>query len=163
MADTSAWFALGGVAVAGVMGLATAGLTHRWGERTRIAADREQEIRTIRNQRREACHNYLVATNSYYQAIDQLHLKAGRGEEADPDEHVRGAITALQDSYVYLTISCGADVRRLARSYNVTLYKLRHTALGMDADAWSKQVPETHDVRKRLRAAMYRAWRTRLR
>jgi hypothetical protein len=154
VADTSAWFALGGVAIAGVIGLVTAGLTHRWGERTRIAADRGQEIRTIRDQRREACHNYLVATNSFHQAVDQLYLKVGRGEEVDPDEHVRTAITALQDAYVYLTISCGADVRKLARSYNMALYKQRHTAQEGDADAWSKQMSETHDLRRRLRAEM---------
>lgn len=154
MGDTSAWFALGGVAIAGVIGFVTAGLTHRWGERTRIAADREQEIRTIRDQRRVACHNYLVATNSFHQAVDQLYLKVGRGEEVDPDEHVRTAITALQDAYVYLTISCGADVRKLARSYNMALYKQRHTAQETDADAWSKQMSVTHDLRRRLRAEM---------
>lgn len=156
--NTSAWFALagalGGVALAGVMGLVTAGLSHKWGEQTRIATDREQEIRTIRDQRREACHNYLVATNSFYQAIDQLYLKSRHGEEVDPDEHVRAAITALQDTYVYLTISCGADVRKLARSYNMALYALWHMAPNSGEDAWSKQQPGTHDVRKRLREAM---------
>jgi hypothetical protein len=154
VADTSAWFALGGVALAGVIGLVTAGLTHRWGERTRIAADRVQEIRTIRDQRREVCHNYLVATNSFYQAVDQLHLKFERGEKVDPDEHVRPAITALQDAYVYLTISCGADVRKLARSYNNALYELRHTAVDPNVLAWLGQVPKTQNVRRLLREEM---------
>ena len=81
MANASAWFALGGVAIAGVLGLVTAALNHRWGERTRISTYREQEGRAIRDQRREACHDYLVATNAFWQAMDQLNLTAIRGEE----------------------------------------------------------------------------------
>jgi hypothetical protein len=79
MSDTSAWFALGGalggVALTGLVGLVTAALTHRWGEVSRLATDHAREVRTVRGQRREACHNYLVAINSYYQMVDQLHLK----------------------------------------------------------------------------------------
>ena len=41
---------------------------------------------------------------------------------------MRPAITALQDAYVYLTISCGADVRTLARSYNHALYDVHRAA-----------------------------------
>lgn len=87
MTDTIAWFALGDVTLTGVMGLVTAGLTHRWEERTRIAPG-SQPIVSKRSapseiSDREACHNYLVATNFYYQAIVQLHLKAGRGDEFD--------------------------------------------------------------------------------
>jgi hypothetical protein len=158
MNDMSAWFALGGalggVTLTGLIGLATAALTHRWGERSRLAADHAEEIRTVRGQRREACHNYLVATNSYYQLIDQLHLKIERGENLDREEYTRSAITALQDKYVYLTISCGAAVRDLARTYNVALYSLSHIAQETDMDAWSKQESETHRVRRLLRATM---------
>jgi hypothetical protein len=158
MSNMSAWFALGGalggVALTGLIGLMTAALTHRWGEQSRLAIDHTQEIRTARDQRREACHNYLVATNSYYQTVDQLHLKFDHGEDFDADEYTRSAITALQDKYVYLTISCGAAVRDLARTYNVALYALSHLTQGTDADKWSKQQSETHRVRRLLRAAM---------
>jgi len=87
LADTSAWItlaaALGGVALTGTLSLATAALTHRWTEQARLQADRENEARTIRDQRREAYHNYLVATNSFYQAVDQVYLKTGRKEQFD--------------------------------------------------------------------------------
>ena len=103
MANASAWFALGGVAIAGVLGLVTAALNHRWGERTRISTYREQEGRAIRDQRREACHDYLVATNAFWQAMDQLNLTAIRGEEVDRSEYLRAANNTLHDTYVYLT------------------------------------------------------------
>ncbi len=87
MTTANAWFALGGVlggvTITGVLGLATAALNHRWGERTRIYTYREQESRAIRDQRREACHDYLVATNAFWQAMDQLNLNASRGEQVD--------------------------------------------------------------------------------
>ena len=79
MPDTGsagAWFALagalGGVALTGAVGLGTATLTHRWNEQARSRAVHEEEARAMRNQRREACHQYLVATNSFYQAVDQM-------------------------------------------------------------------------------------------
>jgi hypothetical protein len=74
---------LGGVAVTGGLSLATAALTHRWGEQSRVRADREQETREMRDQKREACHNYLVATNSFYQAVDQVYRRTGRNEQFD--------------------------------------------------------------------------------
>jgi hypothetical protein len=158
MADTSAWFALGGVLggvmLTGLVSLATAGLSHRWAEKTRVDVERGEEFRTFRDQRRQACHSYLVATNSFYQAIDQAYLKACRGAEVDVDEHVRESLTALQDAYVYLTISCGARVRDLARSYNMALYELRNAAQAADRTAWAVDEPETHNVRDQLRDAM---------
>ena len=151
MADTSAWItlaaALGGVALTGALSLATAALTHRWNEQGRLQADREQEVRTIREQRREAYHNYLVTTNSFYQALDQVFLKTGRNEQFDQHEHVRTAITALQDAYVYLTISAGADVRQRAREYNVSLYDLQRAAQRADSDSWRDLEHETHETR----------------
>jgi hypothetical protein len=158
MADASAWItlaaALGGVALTGTLSLATAALTHRWTEQARLQADRENEARIIRDQRREACHNYLVATNSFYQAVDQVYLRTGRNEQFDQHEHVRSAITALQDAYVYLTISAGSDVRQRAREYNVTLYDLQRAARGADSNSWPDLEHETHEARKRLREAM---------
>jgi hypothetical protein len=85
MANASAWFALvgvlGGVTVTGVMGLATATLNHRWEEQRHISTHRELEGRVIRDQRREACHDYLLATNAFWQAMDQLNLNASRGRQ----------------------------------------------------------------------------------
>lgn len=52
----------------------------------------------------------------------------------DVDEHVRESLTALQDAYVYLTIRCGAQVRDLARSYNMALHDLRNAA--QDRQSW---------------------------
>jgi hypothetical protein len=128
MANASAWFALGGVlggvTITGALGLVTAMLNHRWGERTRISAYREQEGSAIRAQRREACHNYLVATNAFWQAVDQLNLAASRSEQFDRSEYLRAANNTLQDTYVYLTISCGARIRELADSYQGKLYEL---------------------------------------
>jgi hypothetical protein len=76
MADSGAWItlaaALGGVALTRTLSLATAVLNHRWSEQARLEADHEQETRAVRDQRREACHNYLVATNSFYQVAARL-------------------------------------------------------------------------------------------
>lgn len=158
MADSSAWFvlagALGGVALTGAIGLSTAALTQRWNERTRVQADREQEARIIRDQRREACHSYLVATNSFYQAVDQVYLKTSRDEEFDQREHARAAITALQDAYVDLTLSSGAEVRQRARTYNLALYELEKAAQRADQDAWHDLERETHRARSHLGEAM---------
>lgn len=138
----------------GALSLATVAFTHRWNEQARLQADREREVRTIREQRREACHNYLVATNSFYQAVDQVYLKTDRKEQFDQHEHVRIAITALQDAYVYLTISAGSDVRQYAREYNVSLYNLQRAAQRADSSSWRDLEHETHEARKRLREAM---------
>ena len=107
-----------------------------------------------RDQRREACHNYVVATNSFFQVVDEAHVKAGHQEQFDLHEQVRAAITALQDAYVYLTISAGADVRQRAREYNITLYELRKAPQGHDDTSWLDKERETHEARKRLREAM---------
>lgn len=158
MTNASAWFALagvlGGVTLTGVIGLLTAGFTHRWGEQARVDTHREQHIRAIRDQRREVCHKYLVATNSFWQALDQLYQKACRDEEVDPVEHLRVANAALQDAYVYLTISCGADVRQLAHSYNESLYALRPAAQAAEETAWSELGDETSGARENLRKAI---------
>ena len=140
--------------VTGSLSLVTAALTHRWSEQARLRADREQETRATRDQKREACHNYLVATNLFYQAVDQVYLRASRNEQFDQREHVRAAITALQDAYVYLTISSGADVRKLARDYNMVLYELEKAAQRADHDKWSELERETHRARRHLREAM---------
>ena len=108
----------------------------------------------MRDQKREACHNYLVATNSFYQAVDQVYRRTGRNEQFDQREHARAAITGLQDTYVYLTISAGADVRKLARDYNVALYELEKAAQRADHDGWPELERETHRVRRKLRDAM---------
>jgi hypothetical protein len=138
----------------GTLSLATAALNHRWTEQARLRADREKEAQTIRDQRREAYHNYLVATNSFYQTIDQVYLKTIRNEQFDQHEHVRSAITAMQDAYVYLTISAGSDVRQRAREYNVSLYDLQKGARGGDSNSWPDLEHESHEARKRLREAM---------
>jgi len=158
MSNASAWFALagvlGGVTLTGVIGLVTAGLTHRWGEQARVDTDREQRIRALRDQRREVCHKYLIAANSFWQALDRLYQTACGGEEVDPVEHLRAANTALQDAYVYLTISCGADVRQLAHSYNGSLYALRPGAQAGDETAWSELGDKTSEARENLREAI---------
>ena len=158
MSDASAWIALagalGGVALAGGLSLATAALNHRWGEQSRVRAAREQETRAMRDQAREACHDYLVATNSFYQAVDQVYLRTSRAEQFDQHEHVRAAITALQDAYVYLAISAGAEVRKIAREYNKSLYELQRVARRADTDEWREIERETHDKRRKLREAM---------
>jgi hypothetical protein len=158
LSDASAWIALvgalGGVALAGGLSLATAAFNHRWSEQTRVRAAREQETRVMRDQAREACHNYLVATNSFYQAVDQVYLRTSRAEQFDQHEHVRAAITALQDAYVDLTISAGAEVRDIARGYNKSLYDLQRVARRADTDEWPKVERETHDKRRELREAM---------
>jgi hypothetical protein len=154
MTNANAWFALGGalggVTLTGAMGLWPASLTHRWS----LSSQREEESRVIRDQRRETCHNYLLAVNSLFQAIDQLHLILIRGEEVDPDERIRPAILAQQDAYVYLTISCGADVRELAHQYNGKLYDLLRTAQQSDINAWNEKYRESYEARRRLREAM---------
>ena len=158
MTTANAWFALGGVlggvTITGVLGLATAALNHRWGERTRINTYREQESRAIRDQRREACHDYLVATNAFWQAMDQLNLNASRGEQVDRGEYLRLANNTLQDTYVYLTISCGARIRGLADSYQARLYELAGEAQDVNRDEWGKLSGRTHQPRQELREAM---------
>jgi hypothetical protein len=158
MANASAWFALvgvlGGVTVTGVMGLATATLNHRWEEQRRISTHREQEGRVIRDQRREACHDYLLATNAFWQAMDQLNLNASRSRQVDRAEYLRETNTTLQDTYVYLTISCGAKVRELADSYQGKLYELAGESQDETRDEWGDLSQRTHQPRKELREAM---------
>ncbi len=158
MTNANAWFALGGVLggvmVTGVIGLATAALNHRWGEQSRVSTHREQEGRAIREQRRQACHDYLVATNAFWQAADQLNMNASRGEQVDRSEYLRVANNSLQDTYVYLTISCGAEVSELADSYQGKLYELASEAQDVIRDEWGKLSGMTHQPRKALREAM---------
>lgn len=158
MADTSAWFALagalGGVTLAGVVGLVTAGLNHRWEEQRRIDTYREQQLLAITDQRREVCHDYLVATNSYWLTVEQLYFMARHDEEFDGIEHMRAAITELQNMYAYLTISCGAAVRNLAHSYNQALYAAHDAAEEADEDKWAELYPKTLRARATLREAI---------
>lgn len=94
-------------------------------------------MRTMRDQRRQVCHDFLVATNSFWDALDQLYQRACRGEEVDSFEHLRVANTVMQNAYVDLTITCGAQVRRLADSYHAELYELRPAAQAAEKDSWS--------------------------
>lgn len=158
VADASAWFALagalGGVTLAGVLGLVTAGLNHKWGEQTRVEVYREQQLKEATDQRRRVCHDYLVAVNSYWLTCEQLYFKALRAEEFDRIEHMRSAITALQDTYAYLTISCGVEVRKQAHSYNNALYAVHNAAEEADQGKWDDLYPKTHRTRASLREAI---------
>jgi hypothetical protein len=158
MADTSAWFALagalGGVALTGVLGLVTAGLNHKWGERTRVEVHREEQLRENMDRRREVCHDYLVAANSYWLTTEQLYFKALRGEKFDRIEHMRPAITALQDTYMYLTISCGVEVSNQANAYNDALFAAHGAAEEADEAKWTELYPKTLRTRVALRNAM---------
>jgi hypothetical protein len=158
MADTSAWFALagalGGVALTGALGLVTAGLNPKWGEQTRVEDYRQQQLKEIADQRRQVCHDYLVAVNSYWLTCEQLYFKARRGEKFGRIEYMRSAITALQDTYAYLTISCGAEVRKQANSYNNALYLVHDAAEEADENKWDELYPKTLRTRASLREAI---------
>jgi len=158
MADATGWFALAGVlsgvTVTGVIGLVTARLNRKWGEQTRVETYREQQLAAITDRRRQVCHDYLVATNSYWLTAEELYHKASRGDEFDRVEHMRSAITSLQDTYVYLTISCGARVRTLAHSYNQALYAVHGAAEKADKGAWAELYPKTSYAREKLREAI---------
>jgi hypothetical protein len=158
MTNASAWFALagalGGVALTGLLGLVTAVLTHRWAEQARVDTYRKEEMRVIRDQRREVSHNFLVATNLFWQALDQLYQKACRGEEVDSFEHLRAANSAMQDAYVDLTITCGAGVRNVADVYHQKLYDLRPAAQAADKDNWPDLNEKQRQARRDLREAM---------
>jgi hypothetical protein len=161
MTNGSAWFALagalGGVALTGVIGLVTAVLTHRWGEQARAQADRKELMRAMRDQRREVCHGFLVATNSFWDALDQLYQRSCRGEEIDEIdsfEHLRAANAVMQNAYVDLTITCGAQVRRLADHYHAKLYALRPVAQAAEKANWSTLNESQRQAREDLRDAM---------
>src|SRR5689334_9616153 len=121
MANSSAWFALvgalGGIVLTGGFTLMTAVLSHKWTAR----ADYAQELRSAKDRLRDIFHDYLIVTNTYFHAVDQMHIKALRDEEFDPLEDVREEYKALQEQYQYLTISAGDEVRRLARAYDMVL------------------------------------------
>jgi hypothetical protein len=115
-------------------------------------------MRAIRDQRREVCHNFLVATNFFWQELDQLYQKACRGEEVDSFAHLRVANTAMQNAYVDLTITCGAQVRRTADYYHRKLYELRPVAQAAEKDKWSdlneNQLQTRMDLREAMRAEL---------
>jgi len=158
MTNSSAWFALagalGGVALTGVLGPVTAVLTHRWAEQARVDTYHKEQTRAIRDRRREASHNFLVATNSFWQTLDQLYQKACRGEAVDSLEYLRATNNALQDAYVDLTITCGAQVRNTADIYHRKLYELRPAAQAADKDNWSDLNEKQRQARRDLREAM---------
>ena len=158
MTDASAWFALGGalggVALTGAFSLAVSGLTHRWGERARVEANLEAEATSRREQLREACHGYLTAATIFYHAVHYMYLKAIDDKPFDPWEDVREQLTAMQDQYVFLTISSAAEVRTRASAYNKTLYGLADAARAKDEAAWSQLDAESYQARDELRAAM---------
>jgi hypothetical protein len=60
----------------------------------------------------------------------------------------------LQNAYVELTITAGAEVRERARVYNRALYALADVAQQADQQAWSELEPEQRRARYRLREAM---------
>jgi hypothetical protein len=154
MADSSAWFALagalGGVTLTGALGLITAGLNHRWDERARI----KQQAQAAQEQRRKVSHDYLVAANSYWLTVEQLYARALRGEEFDRVEYLKRAISALQDTYNYLTITCGEAVRQLAHAHNQALYSARNAAEAADEAKWAELYPRTLKARDTLRTAI---------
>lgn len=56
----------------------------------------------------QLCHNFLIATNSFWQTLHQLRQRSILGEHVDSQEYLRTANVAMQDAYVDLTITCGA-------------------------------------------------------
>jgi hypothetical protein len=95
-----------------------------------------------------------VATNTYWLTTEQLYFKSLRREKFDRIDHMRPAITALQDTYAYLTISCGAEVRNLAHSYNSALYAAHNAAEEGDEAKWDELYTKTLDARAILREAI---------
>jgi hypothetical protein len=154
MANSSAWFALvgalGGITLTGGFTLMTAVLSHKWAAQ----ADYAQELRSAKDRLRDIFHDYLIATNAYFHAVDRMHIKALRDEEFDPWEDVREEYKALQEQYQYLTISAGDEVRNLARAYDMVLYGLADAVRGSDEERWSVLRSETHKARDRVRVAM---------
>lgn len=154
MANSSAWFALvgalGGIVLTGGFTLITAILNHRWTSK----AERAQEIRSLKDGLRGVFHDYLIATNAYFHAIDRMHIKALRDEEFDPLEDPREEYKALQEQYQYLTISAGNEVRWLARAYDMVLYGLADAVRDSDEEKWLSLRTETHKARDRVRVAM---------
>ena len=67
---------------------------------------------------------------------------------------MKPAITALQDTYMYVSISCGSDVRRLADEYNGSLYAAHQAAQEGDEGTWAELDPKTSVVRPELWRAM---------
>jgi hypothetical protein len=157
MTDNSAWFALagalGGILLTGGITLATTILNHRWSEQASQRERREQESREASDRLRGVFHDYLVATNTYYHAVHQMH-ELGRSRSDDFDTWVRKEYQALQEEYQYLTISAGGEVRRLARAYDMVLYALRDSAVAFDEDAWTTFRADTHKSREKVRVAM---------
>lgn len=157
MTNSSAWFALvgalGGILLTGEFTLANAILSHRWSELASERSLRRQEAREAADRLRGVFHDYLVATNAYYHAVHQMH-ELGQSRDADFDTWVRKEYQVLQEEYQYLTISAGAEVRRLARAYDMVLYALRDAAVDFDEEAWSKFRDETHKAREKVRVAM---------
>lgn len=154
---SSGWFALagalGGVVVTGGISLFSAVLAHRWSEQAQDRGQREQEARNAREQRREAAHRYLVATNQYYRALDDARDRLRQGDTVNPRQLARPEFTAMQDAYVYLSISNGSEVRRLAHEYNLALYELAKLADWSD-DEWNAADSTVYDRRNELRAAV---------
>lgn len=128
----------------GAFSLAVSGLTHRWGERARAQENLEAEARSRREQLRDACHGYLTAATKFYHAVHQMYLKAIDDKPFDPWEDVREQLSAMQDQYVFLSISSGAEVRKRAKTYNRTLYGLADAARAKNETAWSQLDSESY-------------------
>lgn len=154
MANSSAWFALagalGGILLTGGFTLVTAVLSHRWASQS----DRAQALRSAEDRLRDIFHDYLIATNAYFHAVDRMHIKVLRDEKFDPWEDVREEYKGLQEQYQYLTISAGSEVRNLARAYDMVLYGLADAVRSSDEERWSVLRSETHKARDRVRVAM---------
>lgn len=65
-----------------------------------------------------------------------------------------GVTTVMQNAYVDLTITCGAQVRRFADHYHTKLYELRPVAQAAEKDNWSSLNKVQRQARKDLRDAM---------
>ncbi|MER7280152.1 hypothetical protein ABT369_37515 [Dactylosporangium sp. NPDC000244] len=147
--------ALGGVLLTGAMSIGTAALNQHWSERSRSRAADDAGVRARRDELRAACHAYLVAANRFFQALEEVSRMTRRGEQFDPTERTRPAVIALQDAYLYLTISAGAQVRELAQAYNASQFKdLEPVAYSGDRAAWDEQAKAVNRRRDELRAAM---------
>jgi hypothetical protein len=80
-------------------------------------------------------------------------LVSGHGD-VDVTEHTRPVRIALTDAYIYLAISAGADVRRLASDLNDVLYEYQSIARVGDMDAHVEAHKGVRAARARLRSAI---------
>lgn len=157
MATSDGWFVLAGT-VAGVVlssgtTLTTSVLHRRWTVQDAERARQSTTEQVISNRCRQAAHDYLVAANGYYRVLDEAHDRSKAGETVNSRHLARDAFTALQDAYIYLTISTGTEVRTLAHELNMALYAL-HDVMQSTPDAWDAADQNVYGVRNALRKAI---------